>query len=315
MDVPVVGWAVFGAVLLGLLIIDLWAHRGDHGQSMRAAVAWSAVWVAVGLAFAGVVYGYGGVGAAGDYVAAWLMEKSLSVDNLFVFLVVFETLRIPREQQRLVLSWGIFGALVFRALFVVLGVAALQSWGWVRYVFGAVLIFGAWRVWKHDPATDESSRLVDWLRRHLRMTHDTASGRFVVREGGRWVATPLLVALIAVELTDIVFAVDSVPAALAITEDPFIVYSSNAFAILGLRSLYLVLAGVVRAIVYLHYGLAAVLAFAGAKMVLHDWVHVPAWASIVIIAVFIGTSVVASLHSRRKERLAEAIDEDIAPPA
>jgi tellurite resistance protein TerC len=314
MEVPAMGWAVFGALVLGLLLIDLLVHRGKHGESKRSALAWSMGWIVLGLGFSVFVWRAYGVQSAHEYLGAWLIEKSLSLDNLFVFLVIFRSLSVPEDEQRRVLFWGIFGALIFRALFIFAGVEALRHWHAVVYVFGAILLITAYRVAREDPSRKRDSKLVHWLAKRLPVTADMNGSRFFSRLNGRRVGTPLLVALIAIELTDIAFAVDSVPAALAVSHEPFIVYSSNVFAILGLRALYIALAHVITELRYLHYGLAAVLAFAGLKMVIPDsLVHVPPLVSVVVIVVSIGLSVFASLRVRRKRRQPEPAPS--SPPA
>jgi tellurite resistance protein TerC len=300
--VPTWIWVVFWAVVLVLIVVDLLAHRGRHGESHKAAVIWSVIWIATGLAFNVLVWRVFGTQAAHEYLAAYFIEKSLSLDNVFVFLVIFRSLGIPSRAQHNVLFLGIFGALVFRALFIFVGAAALQRWHWVAYVFGAILLITAWRVFREDPAKQQENKAVRWLAHRLPVTHEVHEKKFIVRlEDGRRVATPLLLALLGLELTDILFAVDSVPAAFAVTQDTFILYSSNAFAILGLRALYLLLAGTVGQLRYLHYGLAGVLAFAGLKMVLEPWLHVPPLLSVGIIIALIAGSVVASLHAKRRD--------------
>ncbi|WP_223641633.1 TerC/Alx family metal homeostasis membrane protein [Corallococcus sp. EGB] len=303
---PSWAWVVFWALLLALLVVDLLAHRGGRGQSRRAAILWSLAWVGLGLAFCGFVWVTLGSDKGHEYLAAWLIEKSLSLDNVFVFLVIFRSLSVPQRYQHEVLFLGIFGALVFRALFIFVGAAALQRWGWVSYVFGAILLVTAWRVLREDPSKQEDSRVVGWLAERLPVADQVEGPRFLVKHRGRRMATPLLVALVGLEVTDILFAVDSVPAAFSVTTDTFILYSSNAFAILGLRALYLVIAGAVGQLKYLHYGLAGVLAFAGAKMVAETWVHLPPLLSVAIIVVMIGAAVGASLAHRRSVRQVEA---------
>lgn len=298
---PFWAWAGFGSALLLLLAIDLILHRGSRLRSRAAAITWSAVWIGVGLLFTLFVWAALGGDRAAEYVAAYLVEKSLSIDNLFVFLVIFRSLDIPHENQRSVLSWGILGALVFRFAFILVGVAALERYHWVVYIFAIVLLVGAVHVYRDDPAKKTDSKVARWLWRHLPVTSGLHRNAFFVKENGRALATPLFVALCAVELTDIAFAVDSVPAALAISQSTFVVYSSNALALLGLRSLYLVLEEAIGKLKHLHYGLAAVLAFAAAKMVLSRWVEIRPWVSVSIIVLCIGASVWASLHSRRKE--------------
>ncbi len=300
--VPTWIWVVFWAVVLVLIVVDLIAHRGHRGESRKAAVIWSGVWIATGLLFNVLVWRVFGGQAAQEYLAAYFIEKSLSLDNVFVFLVIFRSLGIPARAQHNVLFLGIFGALVFRALFIFVGAAALERWHWVAYVFGAILLITAWRVFREDPSRQQENKAVRWLARRLPVTHEVHDKKFIVRlEDGRRVATPLLLALLGLELTDILFAVDSVPAAFAVTQDTFILYSSNAFAILGLRALYLLLAGTVGQLRYLHYGLAGVLAFAGLKMVLEPWIHIPPLLSVGIIVVLIAASVGASVRARRRE--------------
>lgn len=300
-------WIAFGGSLAALLAIDLAGHRGGHQSSRRAAILWSVVWVLAGLAFGGFVWLVLGSAAAGEYLAAWLVEKSLSVDNLVVWLFLFRSLGVPEERQRRVLTWGIFGALVFRAVFVVAGAAALRHFEWVNYIFGALLLAAGWRVLREGSSERKESGIIRWLSSRIPVSSGTRDARFFVREGGRRVATPLFIALVAVEVTDVLFAVDSVPAALAITTDEFLVYSSNAFAILGLRSLYAVIAHGISRLRYLHWGLAGVLAFAGAKITLHARIEVPPAISVFVIALILGSSIGVSL-ARRASRASAAVD-------
>jgi tellurite resistance protein TerC len=294
---PTWAWLAFGGLLACLLGLDLFLHRGGREASRRAAVAWSVIWIVAGLAFSAFVHLVSGPDRAIEYVAAYAIEKSLSLDNLFVFLIVFKSLSIPRESQRRGLSWGIFGALAFRAVFIFLGAAAIERWSWVVYVFGALLLIAAYRAFLGVPKEEDENRLVDFLSRHMRVSRHDRSSAFLVREAGHWRATPLLVAVFALELTDVLFAIDSVPAALAVSRDEFVVYSSNAFAILGLRSLYLVMAHTIAELRYLHYGLAGVLAFAAIKLMGEAWFHVPPLLSVGIILAVIAVAVVASLRA------------------
>ncbi len=300
-QVPLWAWFAFGAALVAFLAVDLFLHRGERLRSRAAAITWSAVWVGVGLLFAIVVWAVLGGRRAGEYIAAYLVEKSLSIDNLFVFLVVFRTLGIPHDSQRRVLSWGLFGALVFRLGFIFLGVAAIQRYHWVVYGFGGILLWAAWRMLREDPAEKTESRAAKWLAAHLPMTRELHGIAFFAVEGGRRVATPLFVALCAVEIIDIVFAVDSVPAVLAISQSSFIVYSSNALAVLGLRSLYVLLDHLIGELRYLHYGLAAVLAFAGLKLLTGRWFEIPSFVSIGVILVCIGAAIWPSVRALRRE--------------
>ena len=294
-NIPGWAWTGFALTLLVLLTIDLYSHRGQHHRSRRQDVMWSALWISTGLAFTFFVWALMGRDAAEEYLAAYLIEESLSLDNLFVFLLVFQTLHIPPENQRRALFWGIVGALVFRAIFIFLGVAALARWEWIQYLFGALLFIAALRAVREPKEAAMESRLVVWLSRHLPMTGDVNSPRLFVRENGALLMTPLLVAIIGLELSDILFAIDSVPAALSVTRREFLVYSSNAFAILGLRSLYVVLIASLERVRYLHYGLAAVLAFAAFKLLTHDWLPVPPLLSVAIIVVILAGTIAVSL--------------------
>ncbi len=295
-DIPVWAWIGFAATLLVLLTIDLYSHRGELRRSRRQDVLWSILWISTGLSFTFFVWALMGRDAAEEYLAAYLIEESLSLDNLFVFLIIFQTLQIPFGNQRRALLWGIVGALVFRALFIFLGVATLERWQWIQYVFGALLLIAALRALREPKEEVVENRLVLWLSRHLPMSQDRTSPKLFVRENGKLLITPLLVAIIGLELSDIVFAIDSVPAALSVTRREFLVYSSNAFAILGLRSLYVVLIASLEKVRYLHYGIAGVLAFAAFKLVTHDWFPVPPLVSVGIIIAILTTTILVSLH-------------------
>lgn len=300
--IPLWAWFVFGAGLLACVAVDVILHRGARQRSRAAAITWTGLWIGVGVGFTFVVWGILGGQSAWEYVTAYLVEKSLSLDNLFVFLVIFRTLGIPHENQRSVLSWGIFGALVFRLLFVLLGVAALERYEWVLYVFAALLAWAAIRMVREDVTKKKESKAAIWLRRHLPVTREVQGTSFLVRSHGRLLVTPLFVALIAVELTDIVFAVDSVPAALAISPSRFVVYSSNALAVLGLRSLFVVLERLISELEYLHYGLAAVLFFSAAKLASARWLEISPIISIAIILGCIGAAIWPSVRALRRRR-------------
>lgn len=311
--VPAWAWALLAGVMLLLIAIDLFAHRGDRVDSHKRALVWSAVWIAAAVGFGGFVAAWFGAGAAEQFFAAYLLEKSLSVDNLFVFVVIFGALGIPPSEQRRVLSWGIIGALVTRGAFIALGTAILHRWHEVTYVFGAILVVTAVKMARGGDGS--ASRLVPWIERFLPWTPERSGHRFVVRRGGRWLATPLLLALVVIELTDVVFALDSIPAAFAVSEEPFVIYSSNVFAVLGLRALYVVLLGALVGLRYLKYGLAAVIAFAGAKMLAAPWIHVTPLVSVAVIGVVIGGSALASVIASRRERRAAAAEPAPGEPA
>lgn len=305
LDIPFWAWFVLLAIVFLSLTVDLVVHRGNKSQGRRAAVLWSVTWIALALAFAGWLGIQFGRDAAQDYLAAYLVEKSLSIDNLFVFLVVFSRLRIPEAEQHRVLSWGIIGAFATRGAFIGAGSAILTAWHGVVYVLGAFLVYtGIKTVVEHrnNDEDREEGKIIKFVREHLPFTSRMDGHHFVAVEDGKRVGTPLLMALVVIEFTDIVFAVDSIPAVFAITEEPFIVYSSNVFAILGLRALYLVLADVLNELKYLHYGLAAILVFAGAKMLTSDVFHVPHVLSLVIIVLILVAVTVPSLLARRHGR-------------
>lgn len=287
-------WVFFASTLLPLLALDLFVHRGARSDSRKTAILWSIIWILVGLGFGAFIWSQWGSRPALDYIAAYLIEKSLSLDNLFVFLIIFQSLNIPQQYQRTVLSWGIFGALVFRGIFIFIGAAALKHFHWLIYVFGAILLWAAWKTFRENPAEEKENRAVQWLSKHIRVTPSIRGNRFFVREQGKSVATPLFVAVVGLEITDVMFAFDSVPAAFSVTREEFLVYSSNAFAILGLRALYIVLAQTLTRIRYLHYGLAGVLGFAGLKFMIADWIEIPPLVSIAIIVLFIGASIALS---------------------
>jgi len=299
-DAPPWAWALLGGLLLACITVDLIAHRGDGTDSRRSAIIWSAIWIAIALAFNVFVAIEFGAEAGEQFLAAYLLEKSLSVDNLFLFLVIFGELRIPRSEQRRVLTFGILGALITRCVFIVIGAAAIQRWHEVTYVFGAILLITALKLLRAPAQNSEPPRTLVWLEKYLPWTRDLHGHHFFVRIAGKLRATPLLLALIAIELTDIVFAVDSIPAAFAVSSDTFILYSSNVFAVLGLRALYVVLANALDGLRHLHFGLAAVLAFAGGKMLLASWVKIHPLVSVLVIATCIGIAIVASLAAPRR---------------
>lgn len=298
----IVSWVIFAVAIFGLLALDLFVfHREAKPVRMREAAAWVTVWVALGLSFGAWIFLTRGTTSGGEYLAGYLIEYSLSMDNVFVFAVLFAYFGVPAAYQHRLLFWGVLGAIVFRAIFILAGVALIESFHFVVYVFGAILLFTAWRMVRTgaenvDPGQNVFLRLI---RRVVPVTDDFEGQRFFVRREGRLWATPLFAALVVVESSDIMFAIDSVPAILAITTDTFIVFTSNAFAIMGLRSLYFLLAGLIDRFEYLKYGLAALLAFAGLKMLLSDVFHINVWVSLAVIVGILATSVVISLAATR----------------
>jgi tellurite resistance protein TerC len=300
-------WALFGVLVLSALAFDLGlltrSGRQQHELSIRAATARSVGWAMLSLLFGVGVLGMFGKPAALTFVTAYLLEQSLSIDNIFVFVLIFSELKIPAVLQRSVLLWGVLGALVMRGLLIAAGLFLLNEFHWVVYPFAALIIFAAVRLlWgkkkEQNLVVAACSVCNSWVARFIPITPLYHGGRFVVRQperGNRLVATPLLVALIIVETTDIVFALDSVPAVLAVTQEPFLVYTSNVFAMLGLRSLYFVLAGVVERFRFLRVGLAAILIFFGARLLLGDVIEVPTALSLGVIAAALALSIAVSI--------------------
>lgn len=301
---PPWAWIAFACVVAVLLPLDLLAHRqdGDDEKHPQHAVAWSLLWIGAGLAFGVFVWIAFGRHHAEEYFAAYLIEKSLSVDNLFVFVVIFDSLKIARRDRRRVLTWGILGALVSRGILVFAGISLLERFVWLGWVFGALLLWAAWHMLRQGPAGGRESRLIAFLSNHLPLTEKRHGGSFFAKENAKLVATPLFVAVLAIEISDVVFALDSVPAALSVTRNGFIVFTSNVFAVLGLRALYVVLIGLLKRVQYLSYGLAAILAFAGAKMLLPHSLEIPPAVSVSIIVVLLAVTVLASLWPRRRWR-------------
>lgn len=303
-DVPIWVWVALLAGISALLIIDLLlVHRTPHEISIKEAGIESAVWISIGLAFTLVIWFWQGAAASGEYLAGYLIEKSLSVDNVFVWAVIFSYFAIPRKYQFRVLFWGIFGALILRGIFIFTGVALLERFDWVLYVFGAFLLFTAWRIYRHDdtevhPGDNPVLKLVQKV---IPSTPEMDGQKLFTKKHGRLLATPLFAVLILVETTDVVFAVDSIPAILAVSREAFIVFSSNAFAILGLRALYFLLAGMQGRFRYLNTGLAVILAFVGVKMLISGVYHLPTWTSLVVIALVLGVTIWASLRAEREE--------------
>ena len=291
-------WVIFTAVIAGMLYIDLGVvHRHARAISINEALLWSAVWIGVALLFNLGLYVWKGRQPALEFLTGYLIERSLSIDNLFVFLLVFSYFRVPAQYQHRVLFWGIFGALVTRFVFIVAGAALVTQFHWIMYVFGGFLVVTGIRLAfeKDKEVHPEHNPVLKLVRRVMPMSDRYDSGRFVIRQSGRWLATPLLLVLIVMETTDIIFAVDSIPAIFSITLDPFIVYSSNAFAILGLRALYFALAGLMPLFVHLHYGLSAILVFVGVKMLIADLYKIPIGAALGTIAGILALSILASI--------------------
>lgn len=291
-------WAGFTVFILAMLALDLGVfHRKEHRLGIREALMWSVVWIGLALVFNVGVYFWFGPERALEFLTGYLIEKALSVDNLFVFLVLFSYFAVPAQLQHRVLFWGILGALIMRAVFIMAGAALIQSFHWVIYIFGAFLVYTGFKLLasRESEIHPERNPAIRIFRRLVPCVPEYRGARFVVKEAGRRYATPLLLVLVAIEATDIVFAVDSIPAIFAITTDPFIVFTSNIFAILGLRALYFLLAGMIGRFRYLKVGLGLVLAYVGVKMLLSGWIHVPIGLSLGVIAGLLGISVAVSL--------------------
>jgi tellurite resistance protein TerC len=291
-------WSGFIVFVLLMLSLDLGVfHRKAHQVSLREALIWTAVWIALALLFNAGLWYWRGPEPAMQFLAGYLIEKALSVDNIFVFVMIFSFFHVPALYQHKILFWGILSALVMRAIFIAAGVALLEHFHWLIYVFGAFLIITGIKmaVVKDKKIHPERNPVLKLFRRLMPVTDDYEGDRFFIRRDNRLWATPMFIALLFVELTDLIFAVDSIPAILAITQDAFIVYTSNVFAILGLRSLYFALAGIMRLFRYLHYGLALILVFVGAKMSLVDIYPMPVAVSLGVVAGILVVSVVLSL--------------------
>ena len=315
-SVPLWAWIALTGVIVVMLIADLLlVHRTAHVITIKEASIESAIWVSIGLLFGVVMLIWQGGQAGGEYYAGFLIEKSLSVDNVFVWAVIFSFFSVPREYQFRVLFWGIFGALVLRAVFILAGVSLIERFEWILYIFGAFLLYTAVKIARHDETkqVDYNNNIAMRLVRRLVPTTDEYDGqKLFTRRNAKRVATPLFAVLILIEATDVVFAVDSVPAILAVSREPFIVFAANAFAILGLRSLYFLLGGMQGKFRYLNIGLGVILAFVGIKMLLIGKpfeVHLPTYISLSVIAVVLTVAIIASLRAEQRDR-----DPDVTPP-
>ncbi|OGW81349.1 MAG: hypothetical protein A3C47_06755 [Omnitrophica bacterium RIFCSPHIGHO2_02_FULL_51_18] len=297
-------WVTFNLFILLMLALDLGLfHRKAHEVRVKEALIGSAVWITLALAFNGVVYFWRGPQAGLEFLTGYLIEYSLSVDNIFVFLIIFSYFQVPAKHQHKVLFWGILGALCMRAAFIMVGIALIHQFHWMIYVFGAFLVLTGIKMAteKDKKVNPEKNPVLKLFKRFVPVADHYDEGRFFTRKNGMRVATPLFVVLLIVETTDVIFAVDSIPAILAVTSDPFIVYTSNAFAILGLRSFYFALSGIMKLFHHLHYGLAIILGFVGMKMILSDIYKIPIVTSLCVIAGVLALSVVASLLWPKKE--------------
>ncbi|MGC2111457.1 MAG: TerC family protein [Candidatus Korobacteraceae bacterium] len=309
-------WVVFNLFVLAMLALDLGVfHRQQHVVGFREAIGWTGVWMGLAGLFALLIYFFGHtlVGEnvrpnselSLEFVTGYLIEQSLSIDNLFVFLLIFRYFNVPRKFQHDVLFWGVLGALIMRAIFIVTGVTLLNRFHWIVYVFGGILIYSGVKLLREHGAKihPESNPLLRGFRKFFPVTKDYEGGNFFVRRGAMTYATPLALVLIVVETTDILFAVDSIPAVLAVTREPFIVYTSNVFAILGLRSLYFALAGMIEVFHFLHYGLSVILIFIGLKMLASNYIDMPIGVALGVVAGVLVISIALSLLYPQKKKL------------
>jgi tellurite resistance protein TerC len=300
---PIWLWIGFNAFVLAMLALDLGVfHRKSHSISLKEALGWSATWILLALLFNAGLYLWRGPEPALQFLTGYLIEKSLSVDNIFVFVLLFSAFSVPAAYQHRVLFWGVLGALLLRAILIAVGAVLLEDFHWIFYLFGAFLIFTGIRMALHKETEIHPDRnpLLRVVRRFVPVTADFEDDRFFVRRAGHVLVTPLLLVLVVVETTDLIFAVDSIPAVFAVTTDPFIVYTSNVLAIMGLRSLYFVFANIIDTFYYLRFGLAVILAYVGVKMVLTDVDHIPSALSLLVIAVILSITIVASLLRARR---------------
>jgi tellurite resistance protein TerC len=324
MDTPIWLWIVFNVFVLAMLALDLGVfHRKSHAVSGKEALTWSLVWISLSLVFNAVIYfywdrmapnsSYTNGEAALAFFTGYLIEKSLSVDNIFVFILIFSFFAVPAAYQHRVLFWGILGALIMRGTLIAVGAALLEEFHWIIYVFGAFLIFTGIRMaLQHEEHVQpDKNPVVKFFRRFMPVTENFEKDQFFVRRAGKLFATPLFLILLVVESTDLIFAVDSIPAIFAVTRDPFIVYTSNVFAILGLRALYFLLANVMDKFQYLKFGLSAVLVFIGVKMVIVDFYKIPIGISLGVVAGILTISILASLWKAKKEE--KESDRELSP--
>jgi tellurite resistance protein TerC len=304
METPVIFWIIFNVFVLVMLALDLGVfHRKIHEVKLKEALTWTFIWVFLALVFNAIIYFWKGQQQALEFFTGYLVEKALSIDNIFVFIMIFTYFRIPAVYHHKVLFWGIIGALIMRIIFIFAGVALMEKFHFTIYIFGALLIYTGYKMFFHNNAKihPEKNPVIRFFKKFMPVTPDLHEDRFFTKLNGRQYATPLFLVLILIETTDLIFAVDSIPAILAITQDQFIVYTSNVFAILGLRSLYFALAGVVHRFWLLSYGLAVVLIFVGIKMILVDFYKIPIEWSLLFIAAIITGSIFFSLKYKNKK--------------
>jgi tellurite resistance protein TerC len=295
MNVTLYHWVIFNLLILVLLGIDLWrSYRNPHAIGVKEALWASAGWISLALLFNGWIYFAFGAGPALDFLTGYLVEESLSVDNLFIFLLIFAHFKVPETAKHHVLFYGVLGAIVMRALLIWAGIALVERFDWIFIIFGIFLIITGIRLAKKQETDVEKSFVYRWLHQWIPFTNQYEGNAFLIKQNGQWMATPLLIVLILIETTDLIFALDSVPAILGITTEPFIVYTSNVFAILGLRSLFFALEGLMKGFYLLHYALAFILVFIGSKMIVADMFHVPTWMTLCILVSALSIAIIGS---------------------
>jgi len=302
MDTPIIFWILFNAFVLLMLALDLGVfHRKTHEISLKEALTWTFVWISLALVFNAIIFYWRGRQQALEFLTGYLVEKALSIDNIFVFIMIFTYFQIPAKYQHKVLFWGVLGALLMRVVFIFAGVALIEKFHFAIYIFGALLIYTGYKMFYHNNAKIEPEKnpLIRFFKKFMPVTPQLHEDNFIVKLNGKRYATPLFLILLLIESSDLIFAVDSIPAILAITQDQFIVYTSNVFAILGLRSLYFALAGIVHRFWLLSFGLAVVLVFVGIKMLLVDLYKIPIEWSLIFIATIIAGSIFLSLKIKR----------------
>jgi tellurite resistance protein TerC len=303
-ETSMAAWIAFLVFVLAVLALDLGVfHKKSHTVGFKESMIWSAVWIGMALIFNGLLYFWKGPQDAMLFLTGYVIEKSLSVDNLFVFLLIFGYFKIPNQYQHKVLFYGILGALVMRAFFIWAGIAILERFTWVIYIFGAFLVFSGIKMLmpQSDDHDLEKSWVITWTKKILPTSPHFHEDKFFIKQAGQWMITPLFITLVFVEFSDLVFAIDSIPAIIGITNDPFLVFTSNVFAIMGLRSLYFALKGFADIFHYLKYGLAAILIFIGVKMLISHWYHMPVSITMSVIFGVLTLSVILSLRSKKKE--------------
>ncbi len=304
MDVPFWAWLAVIGVIIVMLSLDLVAHRTAHEIRLREAAYWSIFWVASGVTFGVIIWTLFGSELGQQYFAGFLIEKSLAVDNVFVWAIIFSSFGVPAKYQHRLLFLGVFGALIFRGIFIAAGATLISNFGWILYLFAALLVFTGIQMLRHrnDHVDPTKSRIYRAFRRFIPTSDVFYGQRLLVRLGGVLLATPLLAVLVLIEFTDIIFAIDSIPAIFAVTEEVFLVFTANAFAILGLRAMYFLLADLIHRFIYLKIGLAGILVWVGIKMALHDLVKIPTTISLAVIIVILAAAIITSLLATRGQK-------------